>query len=357
MEQTTMKALVYHEPNNYSLTDVPVPQIVEPTDVIGRVTLAAICSSDIHTVKGEVESTPYPKTIGHECCVEIVEVGSAVQNFKVGDRCVVKPGSHCGECLMCRLGLIAMCENGGVFGSVGKLEGCQAEYIRIPVADMEGQLYKVPAGMTDEDVILLPDMLATAYFGLNNAQLTAGQSVAVIGVGPVGLSTCLLAKKMFGARQVIAFDILQYRLDLALKEGIADVIINPATDDVAQKMLEATGGLGVDATVETPGLEETMAMAVQITRPGGIVSTIAIFAEPIVKLPVVEMIIKNHQLKMGIQICEGVPEMLELIKDGTLDTKFMLTHRAPLNDIMKGYEVFGNRQDGCIKWLITPYER
>jgi len=357
MEQATMKALVYHGPNNYSLTDVPVPKIEAPTDVIGRVTLAAICSSDIHTVRGEVESTPYPKIIGHECCVEIVEVGSEVKNYQAGDRCVVKPGSHCGECLMCRLGLIAMCENGGIFGSVGKLQGCHAEYIRIPVADMEGQLYKIPDGMSEEDIILLPDMLATGWFGLNNAQVSEGQTVAIIGVGPVGLSTCLLAKKMFGASKVIAIDILQYRLDLALKEGIADVIINPLTDDIAQKIQAATGGLGVDATVETPGTEETMAMAVAITRPGGIVSTIAIFAEPIVKLPMVEMIIKKHQLKMGIQECEGVPEMLELIKQGVLDTKFMLTHKAPLNDIMKGYEIFGQRADGCIKWLITPYER
>ena len=357
MEQKMMKALVYHEPNNYSLTDVPVPLILEPTDVIGKVTLAAICSSDIHTVKGEVPSTVFPKTIGHECCVEIVETGSAVRNYKTGDRCVIKPGSHCGKCLMCRLGLLALCENGGVFGSIGRLEGCHAEYIRIPVADMEGQMYKIPEGMKEEDVILLPDMLATAWFGLNNAQFSEGQSLAVIGVGPVGLSTCLLAKKMFGARQVIAVDLLQYRLDIALKEGIADVIVNSTTDDVAQKFRQLTGGLGVDATIETPGCEETMALAAAITRPGGIVSTVAIFAEPIVKLPMVEMIIKNQQLKMGIQVCEGVSDILESIKAGIIDTKFMLTHRAPLNEIMKGYEVFGNRQDGCIKWLITPYQR
>lgn len=356
MNEATMKALVYQGPQNFGLMDVPVPQIIEPTDVIGKVTLAAICSSDIHMVKGDVPNTPSPRILGHEFCVEITQVGSDVKNFKIGDRCVVKPGAHCEECLMCKLGLVAMCQNGGVFGSNGKLEGGHSEYVRIPWADQENQLHKIPEGLSEEDVILAPDMLATAWFGLNNAQLQAGQTVAVIGVGPVGLSACLLAKKLFGARQVIAIDISQYRLDLALKEEIADYVINPANENVQERFLEITGGLGVDAAVETSGLESTLAMAVAITRPGGIVSTVSIFSDMAVKVPLVEMIVKNQQLRMGIQINEGVPEMIELIREGKLDTKFMLTHKAPLNEIIKGYEVFGQQQDGCIKWLVTPYE-
>ncbi|CFY08572.1 Polyketide synthase, enoylreductase [Syntrophomonas zehnderi OL-4] len=356
MSAATMKALVYQGPNNFSLMDVPMPKILAPTDVIGKVTLAAVCSSDIHMAQGDLPNTPTPRIMGHEFCIEITEVGSDVKKFKVGDRCVVKPGAHCEECLMCRMGLVALCENGGVFGSNGKLEGGHAEYVRVPWADQENQLHKIPEGMSEEDIILAPDMLATAWFGIANTQLQPGQSLAVIGVGPVGLSTCLLAKKVFGAGKVIAVDIAQYRLDLAVKEGIADYVINPATDDVAQKFLEITGGLGVDATVETTGLETTMAMAVSATRPGGIVSTVAIFSDMLVKLPLVEMIVKNQQLKMGIQVNDGVPEMIDLIKQGKLDTKFMLTHRAPLNDIINGYEVFGKQQDGCIKWLVTPFE-
>lgn len=357
MEQKTMKALVYHGPGKYSLDDVPVPQIVEPTDVIGRVTLAAICTSDIHIVHGEIPGVPYPKTMGHEFCIEIVEVGSAIKTWKVGDRCVSRAGSSCGECPMCKIGIRGLCPQGGIYGNMGPLQGCHAEYIRIPFADTPDYMYKIPAGLSEEDVILTPDMLATAYYGLESAAMKPGQTVAVIGVGPVGLSACLLAKKLYGASKVIAVDILQNRVDLALKEGVADVAVNSATEDAVAKIMEATGGLGVDVTIETPGLESTMAMAVAATRHSGIVSTIAIFADPLVKMPMVEMIFKNQQLKMGIHKSEGVPQMLEMIQAGKLDARFIQTHKAPLNDIEKGYEIFGKQQDGCVKWLITPYER
>jgi len=237
------------------------------------------------------------------------------------------------------------------------LDGCHAEYIRIPFADTPSVLYKIPDGLSEEDVILTPDMLATAWFGLENAEVKPGQTVAVIGVGPVGMSVCLLAKKVFGAGKVIAVDVLQYRLDLLLKEGLADVVINSSSEEVIPIIMKESGGLGVDATIESPGYESTMAMAVSATRPSGIVSTIAVFAEPLVKIPMVEMIIKNQKLKMGIHQSPGVEDMLEMIKEGKLDARFMLTHKAPLNEIEKGYEIFGNHQDGCVKWLITPYEK
>ena len=357
MEQKTMKALVYHGPGQYSLDDVPVPQIIEPTDAIGRVTLAAICTSDIHAVRGEMPGVPYPKTMGHEFCIEIVEVGSAIKNWKVGDRCASRAASSCGECPMCKAGVRGLCPQGGVYGSVGALQGCHAEYIRIPFADTPDFLYKIPEGLSEEDVILTPDMLATAYYGLESAGIQQGQTVAVIGVGPVGLSACMLAKKLYGSSKVIAIDVLQDRVDLALKEGVADVGINSATEDVVARIMEATGGMGVNITLETPGLEETMAMAAAVTRHSGVVSTIAVFAQPLVKMPMLEMIYKNQQLKMGIQKSEGVPMMMGMIQAGILDARFILTHRAPLNDIVKGYEIFGNKQDGCVKWLITPYER
>jgi len=166
-----------------------------------------------------------------------------------------------------------------------------------------------------------------------------------------------IAKKVFGAKQVIAVDILQNRVDMALNQGIADLGFNPNTDEVVKKIQEATGGLGVDVVLETPGLEETMAMSVAATRPSGIVSTIAVFSEPLVRMPLLDMILRNIQLKMGIQKSQGLEEMLEWIKEGKIDTKFMLTHRASLNDLEKGYKIFGDHEDGCVKWLITPYER
>lgn len=355
MKQNTMKALVYQEPHRYGLMDVPAPQIIEPTDIIGRVTLAAICSSDIHILHGEVPNTTTPRIIGHEFCIEVAEIGADVKSVKPGDRCAVKPSASCGECVMCKMGVRAACVRGGIFGTT--VDGCFAEYIRVPFADQQGELYKIPAGLDEESVILLPDMLATGYYGCKLAEIKPGQTVAVIGVGPVGQCACLLAKKMFGAKKVIAIDILQNRVDMAIKAGAADVGINPATDDMAAIIKEVTGGMGVDCVIEAAGVPQTMAMAAAITHLGGIIATVSFFDDQYVGLPMNEMLMKGHKLHFGIQTQEGVGEMLEMVKVGKLDARFIATHRAPLNDILKGFEIFGNRQDGCVKWLVTPYER
>ncbi len=354
MEQKVMKALVYHEPGKYSLTDVPVPQIVEPTDVIGKVTLAAICTSDIHQVHGHMPS-PYPKVIGHEFCIEVIEVGSAVKKLKPGDRCFVIPAWMCGECIPCKLGFGQNCVHGGVYGGMGSLEGAHAEYIR--VLDADNYAILIPPGLTEEDVILVPDILATAWFGCKNAEVSEGKTVAVIGVGPVGQCAAMLAKKSFGAKLVIGVDIQQYRLDAAMNNGNLDFAISdPDSEEVKKKIMELTNGIGVDTVIETGGNKATMDIALCAAKMGGTVSTVAIIGQPF-EIDWNQMVWKNLQLRAGIQCCEGVPEMLGMIMEGQINTTYMLTHRAPLNDIMKGYEVFGKQQDGCIKWLITPYER
>ncbi len=352
MKQETMKALVYHGPEQFSLDDVAVPKILEPTDAIGRVTLSTICSSDVHLVHGHMPNVKGPKIVGHEFCAEIVEVGSKVTDLKPGDLVHVMVGPFCGECKFCKMGVPVMCEHpdAGCFGANGP-DGCQAEYIRIPSASK--MCIKIPEGMQEEEILLLGDMLATARYGLENARFKSGQSLAVIGVGPVGLCTCLLAKKVYGARQVIAIDIQQYRVDLALQEGIADCGINPASEDLMQKFTVATGG-GVDAVIETAGTATTLNMAFAMARPGGVVSNLAIFAGP-VELPIPQITVKNVEFRSGIQFYEGVEEMLQMIQKGIIDTRFIQTHRAPLNDILKGYDVFGNQKDGCVKWLVTPY--
>lgn len=356
MHQKTMKAMVCDGPGSYALHDVPVPQIIDPTDVIGRVTLAAICTSDIHYVKGELATAVYPRTMGHEFCVEIVEAGADVKRHHVGERCVVKPGASCGECIMCQLGIRSGCVKGGIFGSIGHLEGGHAEYVRIPFADTEGQLIPIPQNMRDEDVIMLPDMLATAWFGIMNANLKEGQSVSVVGVGPVGLCTCMLAKQIFKAGPVIAIDILQERADLAVSSGVADYGINAASENADARVKEIVGPLGVDVTIETAGEEDALATSANITRPSGVLSTVSIFPKSMMPTPMNTMMIKNISFKYGIQQCAGLPEMLTAIRAGSIDTGFMMTHTSPLNDIEKGYEVFANKDDGCIKWLITPWQ-
>lgn len=355
MEQKTMKALVNLEPHKHALMDVAVPQILEPTDIIGKVSLAAICTSDIHLLEGELPNAKYPMIVGHEFCIEIVEIGSKVKTVKPGDRCVVKAGASCGECAMCKLGLRSACLHGGIFGA--SIDGCFAEYVRVPFADLPGQLIAIPDGLDPEDVILLPDMLATGWFGVENANLQPGQSVAVIGTGPVGLCTCLIAKKVFGAGHVVAIDIIQDRIDAALRAGVADSGINPLTDDIGAKIKEASGGLGVDVSIESAATAQSMALAAAVTRPGGVISTVSYFGEQFVSLPMNEMILKGQELKYGIQKCDGVSEMLALVKEGKLDAGFVMSHKKPLNDIEEGFKVFGQKKDGCTKWLVTPYER
>lgn len=353
MSQETMKALVYNGPGSYGLTDWPMPKIKHPTDIIGKVTLAAICTSDIHIVEGHIPYASYPMVQGHEFCVEVVETGPEVKRLKVGDRVVVSPAVFCNECYMCKMGNRLMCENGGLFGLCG-VDGAHAEYIRIPFAD--SFCINIPEGLTEDDVILVPDMLATAWFGIKNAGITENKTLAVIGVGPVGMSACLLAKKAFGAKTVIAIDIIPERLEIALKNGVADYAINSKTEDVISKVLEITGGRGVNAAIETAGIEETMVLATRITKMRGTVSTVAVFSGAI-NLPFHEFYAKGLEIKMGIQRGEGIMEMIGMIQEGKIDPRFILTHKAPLNDIEKGYYIFGHNLEGCVKWAITPYER
>jgi alcohol dehydrogenase len=351
MLQETMKALVYHGPNNYSLDDVPTPKITDPKDVIGKVTLAAICTSDVHMVHGHIPTAQFPRIVGHEFCVEIVEIGSDVKRLKPGMRCVVFPAVFCGQCKMCKSGMPGLCEKYGIFG-VGELDGSQAEYVRIPKA--ENFCIPIPSGLNEEDVILVPDMLATGWFGVKNADVNPEKIIAVVGVGPVGMSACLIAKIIFGAKKVIGIDILQERLDLLLRNKAVDAVINSGTENVKQRIKEITGGAGVDAVIESGGVQQTFELATKITKFGGIVSTVAVFAKPLT-LQMDKIFSKNLTIKMGIHKGEGLQEMLQKIQEGKLDARFMLTHKKPLNDILEGYDTFGKQKDGCVKWAITPY--
>lgn len=354
MEEKTMKALVYHAPHQFGLEDVSVPQIMAPDDAIIRVTLATPCTSDIHILEGHMPFVKGPITLGHEFCGEIVELGAAIQGYEVGQKVHCLPGAFCNQCDMCKSGYSSFCETGGCYGTVKGLNGALAEYIRIPHADQS--MIIIPDGLLEEDVLLLGDMLGTGYFGVTNGEVKKGDAVAVFGVGPVGMCACILAKKVFEADPVIAVDLAQYRLDAVLKAGVADYVINPNEEDAVKKIREITGRRGVNAAIETAGVQSTMTAAAKSLAIGGILSTIAIFAKP-VELPLHIMPNRNNQLRTGIQQCAGMDVMLEEIKAGRINTRFMQTHRSPLNDIIHALDIFGGNKDGCIKYLITPFER
>lgn len=347
----TMKAFVWEGNGKYGLKDVPTPKMQKQTDVIGRVTVNAICTSDVHILAGKIPTVKCPNILGHEFCIEVIEVGSKVKNVKVGDHALSAPAACCLQCECCKSGHRIDCQNGGAFG-LSNLEGAQAEYIRIPLADKT--LVKIPEGRKDEDYLLASDMLATGYFGIKNAEVQPGQIIAVVGLGPVGFSTCTLLKKMFGAT-VIAITRKQKSLDIALNNGIADYTIKSDTEDINAKISEITKGKGVDSVIETAGTEKTMTLSCEIVKKDGIVSTVSVFGSPIT-LPFNKIYLNNVQIKTGVQNCKGIGEIFQAITEGKIDTNFMLTHKSPLNDILKAYDIFGKKADGCIKWVITPYE-
>jgi alcohol dehydrogenase len=199
MDQKTMKGFVFRGVDDYGLQDMPVPQIVKSEDAIVKVTVNAICTSDVHIIHGGIPvitaslAKNGPRILGHEFCGEVIEIGPDVTKFKVGDRVIVLAGTGCFECPMCKIGMRSMCVEFGMFGGTN-LHGAQAEFVRVPRSNIT--MIKIPDGLTEEDVLFLPDMLATGWFGLKNANFTEGQTVAVIGVGPVGQCAAMLAKRL-----------------------------------------------------------------------------------------------------------------------------------------------------------------
>lgn len=358
MNQETMKALVYHEPGKISLDDVPVPTIIKPGDAIVKVTLATICGSDIHIVGGHAGIKP-PHIIGHEFCGEIVELGSAVEHFKVGDKVAVSCVAYCGECFYCRQGLYYHCIDPDCtcFGTNRKnglsLPGCQAEYVRLPFA--ANCMHKIPPGCTEEDMLFVGDIISTGYFGAEQVQIKPGDTVLIIGAGPVGMCAALCAR-LWGPAQIIIVDKAQSRLDVCFSEGIADIALNPTVDDPVKKVRELTDGRGADRVIEAIGLEATLTTALQAVRIGGSVCTLGVYSQA-VNLPLQKLWFKNINLSMGFVPVDRMDELIKLVAAGKINTRFLMTHRAPLNEIVKGYDIFGNMKDGCLKWIVTPYER
>ena len=348
----TMKALVYRGPGKIGIEDVAMPQICEPDDAIVKVTTSTICGTDIHIQQGGMPEVESPRIIGHEFVGEVVAVGPAVRNSKVGDKVAVSCVTQCGECFYCVRGIYSHCTTGSwIFGYM--IDGCQAEYVRVPHANLG--LFPIPEDLTEEDVLFVGDILSTGYFGAENACIEPGDTVAVMGSGPVGMCAMATAR-LWGPSRIIAVDMIQERLDKAVENGVADMGLNPAKVNVPEAIRELTGGRGADRTIEAVGAKGTYELALEAVRPGGNVSIIGVFEQP-QTLELNKLWIKNIQINMGLVNANRIPELIKLIQAGKINTNFLCTHRAPLNDIVKGYDIFGNKKDNCLKWIVTPYEK
>ena len=346
-----MLAAVVKGVNQINLENVLEPQIKDPMDVVLRVTATAICTSDVHIVEGYFPPSP-PYVIGHEFIGIIEEAGTGVTAFKKGDRVAVPPAPYCGKCSNCRNGLFGQCQNSAIFGSGctwGNLPGGLAEYVRVPYAD--NSLTAIPEEISDEQAILIGDMLTTGYYAVENCVLSPGDTVAVFGAGPVGLCAVHTAR-LFSPARIILVDLLPNRLEIGKKMGATD-IINSAWENAVDIIMEITNGIGVSAAIEAIGNPATVNDASQVVRVGGILSIVGLFPGPI-EFPIHNLLMKNVAVKMGLANLGNIHRLINLVSYGKLDTSPLITHRMPFKDFEKAYEIFAGKKENVIKILLQP---
>lgn len=348
MEQKMMKALVFQGIGKLGLEERPVPVIKEPTDAIVRVTRSTICTSDLHIRNGAVPRAREGVILGHEFAGEVVEIGSQVKTLKPGDRAAANCETICGDCWYCRRGFVNNCEQGGwMLGCV--IDGCQAEYVRVPLADTS--LYRIPDGLTEEQALFTGDILSSGYWGAKLCEIKPGDTVAVIGAGPVGMCAAQSALYL-GAGQVILMDPNEERLKTARENHLAGEYLSVTGQEAAEAVKGLTEGRGADAVIEAAGTEASFTLAWEAARPNGIVALVAMYEkDPVLSLT--RMYGKNLIFKTGGVDAADCRELLELLREGKLTTDFLITHRGPLSQILEGYDTFERKKDGCIKWVVT----
>ncbi len=389
-----MKAICWHGTHDLRVERVPDPSIINPRDAIVRVTSTAICGSDLHLYDGFIPTMAAGDILGHEFMGEVVEVGSEVHNLSIGDRVVVPFTIACGRCESCRDGHWSLCDNSnpnawiaeklygysasGLFGYshiYGGYAGGQAEYVRVPYADVGP--FKVPDHLTDEQVLFLSDIFPTGYMAAENAEIESGDVVAVWGCGPVGLFA-IKSAFLLGAERVIAIDRIPHRLEMARQCGAETIDFDH--DSVLQQLRVMTGGRGPDACIDAVGLEahgngsvgavydkgktalrlatdrlEALREAILACGKGGVVSIPGVYGGFLDKVPMGAAFAKGLTLRMGqTHVHKYMPKLLGLIEDGSIDPSFVISHRVPLSAGPSAYRMFLEKQDNCTKVVLKP---
>ena len=338
-----MKALVYHGPGSKAWEEVPDPQILESTDAIIRIEATTICGTDLHILKGDVPAVTDGRILGHEGVGTVVEVGASVRNHAVGDRVIISCVSACGSCTYCRSNNPSHClaaeGTSGIGWILGHLiDGTQAELVRIPFAD--GSLYGVPEGVSDEAAVLLSDILPTGFeIGVQYGQVKPGDTVAVVGAGPVGLSAMATAG-LYGAAQIIAIDLDPNRIEKAKSVGATHGVLS-GTDTWKDEVFALTDGYGVDVAIEAVGVPATFQMCTEIVRPGGHVANVGVHGKP-VQLNIQDLWIANINISMGLVNTTTLGMLLKLVAQDKLPVGAFVTHRFALDDVIAAYDVFGD---------------
>ena len=342
-----MKALICHKNGSIELVEKEMPKLQNDRDAIVKVTLSSICTSDLHIMRGAVPRAVPETVLGHEFVGEVVEVGSAVKNLKKGDRVAANCETFCGECFFCRHGFINNCEKGG--WELGcRIDGCQAEFVRVPFADTG--LTKIPENVSYESALFVGDILSSGYFGAEMCEIKKGDTIAVIGAGPVGLCAMMCAKYL-GAGKIIAIDVDASRLEIAKNQKLADFIFNPPDCDVEKEVKNLTENRGADGVIECAGAKDTFEMSWKIARPNAIVGVVAMYEENQI-LPLPQMYGKNLTFKTGGVDAIHCEKLLDLISKGLISTDFLITHKVSLGNIKNGYELFENKRENCLKVAV-----
>jgi threonine dehydrogenase-like Zn-dependent dehydrogenase len=390
-----MKAICWMGKTNVQVQQVPEPRMLNSHDAIVKVSSTAICGSDLHLYNGFVPSMKRGDVLGHEFMGEVVEVGRAVTKLKVGDRVVVPFPIACGACTLCNEGLFSLCENSnpnawmpqalwghspcGIFGyshMLGGFAGGQAEYARVPFADV-GPL-KVDRSLSDEQVLFLSDIFPTGYMGADLCGIQPADVIAVWGCGPVG-QFAIASARLLGAERVIAIDRFDYRLRVARQQAGATETLNYERDDVLEALKELTAGRGPDACIDAVGMEahassplyaydrgkqmlrmETdrpfaLRQAILACRNGGTVSVLGVYGGFIDKFPMGAVMNRSLTIKSGqAHVQRYMRPLLERIERGEIDPSFVITHRLPLDDAPRGYRMFRDKEDDCLKVVLKP---
>jgi alcohol dehydrogenase len=349
-KRDTMKALVYHGPNDKSWDEVPDATLIDDTDAVVRVDATTICGTDLHILKGDLPEVTPGRILGHEAVGTVEEVGTAVKNIHPGDRVLVSCISACGTCRFCREGRFGQCLGGGGWILGHNIDGAQAEKMRVPFAGTS--TYPVPAGVTDEQFLMLADILPTAYeVGVLNGRVSPGDVVVVVGAGPIGLAAiagCL----MFSPSHVIAIDLSDARLDAAKQFG-ADITVNNGREDPLAIVRGLTDGLGADVTIEAVGMATTFELATQLVRPGGHVANIGVHGKP-ATLHLETLWTRDVTITTGLVDTYSTPTLSRLMAAHQIDAARFATHHFLLEEMMEAYEVYSNAAEtGALKVVLT----
>jgi threonine dehydrogenase-like Zn-dependent dehydrogenase len=348
-----MRAAVFVTPGRIELQERPIPEL-GPTDALIRVTTTTICGTDVHILKGEYPVAP-GRIVGHEPVGVIEAVGSAVTGYTVGQRVIAGAITPCGQCYSCLGGDAAQCGGRALGGwQMGNtIDGCQAEYVRIPNA--VANLAPVPDGLTDEQVLMCPDIMSTGFGGAESGQVRIGDVVAVFAQGPIGLCATAGAK-LRGASRIFTVDRVPARMALSKQLG-AEQVIDYSKSDPVTRIMELTDGRGVDVAIEALGTQQTFESCLCVLRPGGVLSSLGVYSGKLT-MPLDAFAAGLGDHKIVTTLCPGGKErmrrLLNVVRSRAVDLTPLVTHRFPLDRIEEAYELFANQRDGVIKIAITP---